>query len=194
MASKDWKLEILARRATFCAMAVAGGAAGGCDKDETHVVPPSPSPSATPPPASSDPQPCLRPILGPAASTTIELGQKVPFVLKRGGEEAVRGTVLAKVEGPDIPHAATIATGAHLRNRTRACFLDAAGSGGVKGTLMLVLEVGPDGSVTKASAAGSIAKELRSCVATKAEKLGFHPPDGNEPSKVIVEMEFPGAR
>lgn len=204
MPSSSWKLEILARRATFCAMALAGTgtATTACDKDgekgePTEQVDPLECLSmrgSTRPKGEEGsmgrPQPCLRGVLAPA-SATAKLDHDYPFSIKDKGKIVAKGTILARVEGPDVPHAAEIATGSHIQARIRPCFLDAANKGTkIEGEAELTLEVSPQGDVEKVSTSGTLDPSLRACLAEKVENLGFHPVEGGGRGKVIVALFF----
>jgi len=192
MSQSKWKHEILARRATFCAAAIVTAGAVGCDKDKEPLVCLKISGESSR--ASGEngsigqPMLCLRATVGPSSSA--ELDHPYPFLVKAQGVD-VEGTILAKVDGPTVPHAADIATGAHVRARTRTCFIEAVGKGTkVEGTVDLTLEVGSDGAVTKATASGTLEQSLQDCIVEAVKKVGFNPVEGGA-SKVIIQMSFP---
>jgi hypothetical protein len=192
MSHSKWKLEILTRRATYCAAALATAGAVGCDKADK----PASMCLSVAPTEQGDvdvlPMLCLSGSIGPASSKSPPtLDRPYPFVVKATGVD-LEGTILAKVDGPTVPHAAHVATGAHMRVRARTCFIEAVRKGTkVEGTVDVTLEVGADGSVTKATTSGTLDQALRDCIAEGAKKVGFNPVEGGAASKVIVQMSFP---
>jgi len=194
MSLSKWKLEILARRATYCAAALATAGSAGCDKDKEPLVclkigGEQSSRASGEEGSMGQPVLCLRATVGPSSSASLD--QPYPLVVKAEGVD-LEGTILAKLDGPNVPHAAHVATGAHMRARTRTCFLEAVRKGTkVEGTVDVTLEVGADGSVTKATTSGTLDQTLRDCIAEGAKKVGFNPVEGGATSKVIVQMSFP---
>ena len=198
MPTSNWKLEILARRATFCAMALAGAGGTACDKkaDKTEAteqlddlvclrVPGSVRPKGE---VGSMGVPCLRAVLAPP-SASAKLDHDYPFTVNDKGKLIANGTIRARLEGPAVPHAAQIATGSHLRARIRSCFIDAAHDGiKIEGKVELSIEISGDGKVQKVTTSGTLDPSLRTCLADKVKNLGFHP--AGEPSKVVVELVF----
>jgi len=193
MTQQDWKSKILTRRATFfaAALATAGAAAPGCNKDKPDVMQNQPGGEA------SSPMVCLRATAGGPtnAAPEPELGKPVPFEIKKDADRIVGGTLSVEVEGAAVPHAARVGTGPLLLARTRSCFLEAAERGEkLEGKLDLVFELGAGGRPTSAKATntGEITDKLRDCIAEGAKNLAFSAPAEGKPAKVTVHWVIGG--
>lgn len=182
-----WRTKILKRRAGFVAAAIAS-TAPACDKDKPQDGSAAPSASAE---LGERPTPCLRPMIGPASSSTFEPGKDYPFQVDRGGTPVASGSVRVTVEGGNVPHAAHVGAGRHMQARLRSCFLEAADrKESPEGELTITLELKSDGTVAKstADAKGSITEQVRDCAAEQAGKVGFNPVEGGGTAKVLVHL------
>jgi hypothetical protein len=157
----SWRTKILQRRAGFVAAAIAS-TAPACDKDKPQDGSVAPSASTE---LGERPTPCLRPMIGPASSSTFEAGKDYPFQVDRGGATVASGSVKITIEGANVPHAAQVGAGRHMQARLRSCFLDAADrKESPEGELTITLELKSDGTVAKSTAVakGSIIDGCRS--------------------------------